>query len=101
MQCIAFDGFAHQSHENSWYNYVKVAENATRSGFTKLGVHNVGALFTRGVLIDVAGYNGVEMLGDNYENTGSRGPAEEAKHKAASGRRRYHQHGLGQVVDQG
>src|SRR6266540_5174279 len=62
-----FDGFAHQTHENSWYNCFKVAENATRSGFTKLGVHNVGALFTRGVLIDVAGYKGVEMLGDTYE----------------------------------
>src|SRR5499433_4508401 len=62
-----FDGFAHQTHENSWYNCFKVAENATRSGFTKLGVHNVGALITRGVLIDVAGYKGVEMLGDTYE----------------------------------
>jgi kynurenine formamidase len=64
-----FDGFAHQTHQNSWYNCFKVDENATRSGFTKLGVHNVGALFTRGVLIDVAGYKGVEMLGDNYEIT--------------------------------
>ncbi len=44
-------------------------ETATRSGFNKLGIHNVGALITRGVLIDVAGYKGVEMLGDNYEIT--------------------------------
>ncbi len=64
-----FDGFAHQTHMNSWYNCFKVDENATRSGFTKLGIHNVGALITRGVLIDVAGYKGVEMLGDNYEIT--------------------------------
>ena len=64
-----FDGFAHQTHLNSWYNCFKVDENATRSGFTKLGVHNVGALITRGVLIDVAGFKGVEMLGDNYEIT--------------------------------
>ena len=64
-----FDGFAHQTHEDSWYNCFKVSENSTRSGFSKLGVHNVGALFTRGVLIDVAGYKGVEMLGDNYEIT--------------------------------
>ena len=64
-----FDGFAHQTHQNSWYNCFKVDENATRSGFTKLGVHNVGALITRGVLIDVAGFKGVEMLGDNYEIT--------------------------------
>jgi kynurenine formamidase len=64
-----FDGFAHQTHQNSWYNCFKVDENATRGGFNKLGVHNVGALFTRGVLIDVAGFKGVEMLGDNYEIT--------------------------------
>jgi kynurenine formamidase len=64
-----FDGFAHQTHLNSWYNCFKVDENATRSGFTKLGIHNVGSLITRGVLIDVAGFKGVEMLGDNYEIT--------------------------------
>jgi kynurenine formamidase len=64
-----FDGFAHQTHENSWYNCFKVDEHATRGGFRKLGVHNVGALMTRGVLIDIAGYKGVEMLGDNYEIT--------------------------------
>ncbi len=64
-----FDGFAHQTHLNSWYNCFKVDENATRSGFNKLGVHNVGSLITRGVLIDVAGFKGVEMLGDNYEIT--------------------------------
>lgn len=64
-----FDGFAHQTHMNSWYNCFKVDESATRSSFTKLGVHNVGALVTRGVLIDVAGFKGVEMLGDSYEIT--------------------------------
>lgn len=64
-----FDGFAHQTHGNSFYNCFKVDETATRSGFTKLGIHNVGTLITRGVLIDVAGFKGVEMLGDNYEIT--------------------------------
>jgi kynurenine formamidase len=64
-----FDGFAHQSHRGSHYNCFKTDEIATRSGFTKLGVENVPAFITRGVLIDVAGYKGVEMLGDNYEIT--------------------------------
>jgi kynurenine formamidase len=64
-----FDGFAHQTHMNSWYNCVKVDENVERGGFKKFGVHNVGTLMTRGVLIDVAGFKGVEMLGDNYEIT--------------------------------
>ncbi|HEY6703040.1 MAG TPA: hypothetical protein VI010_03010 [Xanthobacteraceae bacterium] len=98
-----FDGFAHQTHENSWYNCFKVAENATRSGFTKLGVHNVGALFTRGVLIDVAGLQGGRDARRHLRDhgRGSRGRAEEAKPNAAAGRRRYHQHGLGQVVGEG
>ena len=64
-----FDGFAHQTHENSWYNCFKVDENATRGGFLRLGVHNVGAVFTRGVLIDVAALKGVETLPDTYEIT--------------------------------
>jgi kynurenine formamidase len=64
-----FDGFAHQTHEDSWYNCAKVSENATRSGFNKYGIHGVGQLFTRGVMIDVAGFKGVEMLGDSYEIT--------------------------------
>jgi kynurenine formamidase len=64
-----FDGFAHQTHLNSWYNCVKVDENVDRGSFKKFGIHNVGALITRGVLIDVAGFKGVETLGDTYEIT--------------------------------
>ena len=63
------DGFAHQSHEDSLYNCYKISEIATRGGFDKLGVHQIGTLFTRGVLIDVAAYKGVEMLPDTYEIT--------------------------------
>ena len=64
-----FDGFSHQTIGNSMYNCFKVDETATRTGFTKLGVENVGALMTRGVLIDVAAAKGVEMLPDTYEIT--------------------------------
>jgi kynurenine formamidase len=64
-----FDGFAHQTHLNSWYNCVKVDENVDRGSFKKFGIHNVGALMTRGVLIDVAGFKGVETLPDTYEIT--------------------------------
>ena len=64
-----FDGFAHQTHRNSHYNCFKTDEIAQRGLFTKLGIHQAGAFITRGVLIDVAGFKGVEMLGDNYEVT--------------------------------
>ena len=64
-----FDGFAHQSIENSHYNCFKTDDIATRTGFTKLGIEKVGTLMTRGVLIDVAALKGVDMLGDTYEIT--------------------------------
>ncbi|HYN12296.1 MAG TPA: cyclase family protein [Burkholderiales bacterium] len=64
-----FDGFAHQTIGDSMYNCFKVSEVGTRSGFSKLGVQNAGTFFTRGVLIDVAGLKGVEMLDDAYEIT--------------------------------
>src|SRR6266850_16556 len=48
---------------------IKIGETATRSGFTRLGVQNAPTFFARGVLIDVAGLKGVEMLGDTYEIT--------------------------------
>jgi kynurenine formamidase len=64
-----FDGFSHQTVGDSMYNCYKVADIATRSGFSKLGIEQVGALVTRGVLIDVAALKGVEMLPDTYEIT--------------------------------
>jgi kynurenine formamidase len=63
------DGFAHQSIEYSHYNCFKTDDIQTRNGFTKLGIEKVGTMMTRGVLIDVAGLKGVDMLGDTYEIT--------------------------------
>ena len=63
------DGFAHQTIDDKVYNCFKVDDIATRGGFTKLGIEKVGALITRGVLIDVAAAKGVDMLGDTYEIT--------------------------------
>jgi kynurenine formamidase len=63
------DGFAHQTIGNSMYNCFKVDETSTRNGFEKLGIENTGALITRGVLIDIAGLKGVDVLPDNYEIT--------------------------------
>ena len=64
-----FDGLTHQTIGSSLYNCVQVDEVETRNGFTKLGIENVGALITRGVLIDVAALKGVAMLPDTYEIT--------------------------------
>ena len=64
-----FDAFPHQMIANTMYNCIKLEDVETRTGFTKLGVDKIGMIFTRGVLIDVAGLKGVEMLSDNYEIT--------------------------------
>jgi kynurenine formamidase len=64
-----FDGFSHQTIGNSLYNCFKLDDIATRTGFSKLGIEKVGALMTRGVLIDVAALKGVEILADTYEIT--------------------------------
>jgi len=64
-----FDTFPHQTIGDSLYNCFKLDEIQTRTGFTKLGVENVGSLVGRGVLIDVAALKGVDMLPDTYEIT--------------------------------
>lgn len=64
-----FDGFAHQSIGDDFYNCFKVSEIATRTGFTHLGIENVGPIMTRGVLLDIAALKHVDMLSDTYEIT--------------------------------
>ena len=63
------DGFTHQTIGDSLYNCFKVSDISTRGGFTKMGIEKVGTMITRGVLIDVAGLKGVDMLSDTYEIT--------------------------------
>ena len=63
------DGFGHQSIGNSLYNCFPMGEVISRTEFSRLGMENSGGMFTRGVLLDVAGLFGVEMLGDEYEIT--------------------------------
>jgi len=64
-----FDTFSHQMIGSSMYNCFTLDETATRTGFTKLGVEQVGALVTRGVLLDIAMLKRVPMLADTYEIT--------------------------------
>lgn len=64
-----FDTFSHQMIGTSMYNCYTLDDTATRAGFTKLGVEQVGALITRGVLVDVAALKGLPMLAETYEIT--------------------------------
>ena len=62
-----FDGFSHQTIGDTLYNCFRVSETLTRSGFTHLGIENVGTLMTRGVLLDIARLKGVDILPEEYE----------------------------------
>ena len=61
-----FDGLGHVGTridgEDVFYNGFKQSEFGSSAGLNNLGIEKVGALVTRGVLIDVAAYKGVDRL---------------------------------------
>lgn len=65
-----FDGLGHigtrVGHDDVFFNGFKRSEFSKAYGLEKLGVENVGSFFTRGVLVDVAGYKGVARLEVGY-----------------------------------
>ena len=71
-----FDAFGHAGYrgdgpmeEDEFYNGFKGSEVYSSFGLQKLGVENAKPFFTRGVMIDVADYKGVERLEPGYEIT--------------------------------
>lgn len=64
-----FDALPHIGIGEDLYNCNKNAAIATRNGFTKLGVDKVGALMSRGVMLDIAALKGVDILAAGYEIT--------------------------------
>src|SRR5712692_9132626 len=63
------DGLAHQALGPHLYNCVENDAVAARTGFTKLGVEKIGALFTRGVMLDIAALKAVDILPATSEIT--------------------------------
>ena len=65
-----FDGLghvgAHVDGEDIFYNGFKLGEFGDPYGLQKLGVENVGAFFTRGILIDLVEFKGVDRLPAGY-----------------------------------
>ncbi len=64
-----FDGLAHIGINGRFFNCNEAKDFVRAEGMTKLGVENVGSFFTRGVLIDAAGFKGVARLEKGYEIT--------------------------------
>ena len=56
------DGLGHIGIDNLYYNCNQGAEFAMTDGLKKLGVENVPAIATRGVLLDMAGYFNTDMV---------------------------------------
>jgi kynurenine formamidase len=52
-----------------FYNGVPAVEMRNPYGLQKLGVENVKPIITRGILIDLAGYKGVDTMPERYEVT--------------------------------
>ena len=64
-----FDGLGHLGIGDLFYNGNRRSEFAQAEGLTKLGIENVGAIVTRGVLIDMVKFKGVTQLPGTYEIT--------------------------------
>ncbi|GIX45942.1 MAG: polyketide cyclase [Candidatus Tectimicrobiota bacterium] len=56
------DGLGHVGIDGVYYNGNKAADFAKAAGLTKLGIEKIPPLVARGVLLDMAGYKGVEMM---------------------------------------
>jgi kynurenine formamidase len=66
-----FDGLAHITIGGLAYNCYDTmpTDRLLRTGFDRMGIEKVGTIFTRGVLVDIAGVKGVDMLEAGYEIT--------------------------------
>jgi len=62
-----FDGLGHIGIGDLFYNGNDRKDFAKAEGLAKLGIENVGAIATRGVLIDVPALKGVAQLEGGYE----------------------------------
>jgi kynurenine formamidase len=56
------DGFGHVGIDNLYFNCNRAADFAQADGLTKLGIENVPAVATRGVVLDMAGYFGTDIV---------------------------------------
>ncbi len=56
------DGLGHLGIDNLYYNCNRSTDFAKVDGLKKLGIENVPAIATRGVLLDMAGYLGIDIV---------------------------------------
>ncbi len=56
------DGFGHAGIDGLYFNCNKASDFTKPDGLTKLGIENVPAIATRGILLDMAGYFNTDMV---------------------------------------
>jgi kynurenine formamidase len=56
------DGFGHVGIDHLYFNCNRAADFVSTEGLKKLGIENVPAIATRGVLLDMAGYLGTDVV---------------------------------------
>ncbi len=56
------DGLGHVGIDGAYYNCHQAADFAKTDGLTRLGIENVPAVATRGIVLDMAGYLGVDIV---------------------------------------
>jgi kynurenine formamidase len=56
------DGFGHIGIDNVYFNCLEAAEIGQTTGLTKLGIETVPPMATRGIVLDMAGLLGVDMV---------------------------------------
>ena len=73
------DGLGHAGIDHVYYKGLKGEEFADAAGLAELGLHNLPGIVARGVVLDMAGYYGVDMVeeGRAYTEEDVKGAAEQ------------------------
>ena len=99
-----WDGLAHVGYDGYFYNGMPAGALNNFQGASRNDIAKVATkLVSRGVLLDIAGLKGVEVLPDSYEITTAdvRGGPGAAGRAGRVGRHRVHPHRLDQVLPRG
>ncbi len=67
QSCTHWDGLAHVSYSGQIYNGFPVSSITAERGATKCGIHKVGSIVSRAILLDVARALGYEVLPPGHQ----------------------------------
>ena len=56
------DALSHMAYDGKFFNNIPVKSVISNTGYSKMGIENVGPIVTRGIMVDIAGYRGADIL---------------------------------------